>query len=279
MKLRFEVDQADSFRRGIDRAKSIVSIEVNPADLSEDIRSLIAEHLVGIDLLQFFYHNGDVIKGYPIMELTYTSREPRRIVAKAVNIEAVCEAIRANDDFIARIKATFNHPVQFRLIDKPPKNEGDFALISDQRPAQIQELLAAIRHKRRVCADCFLADIQNMRQDLHAHSYIVYMLPLLPSTATGRFYCEPVFAADFNGRTVVAHTPQIILNDKTGRIVEAMNLFHALDIYLLSGFMVDDLNILEWRVGKWGIISPEELLNLANARKPSVETAAGLPTV
>ena len=70
MKLRFEVDQADSFRRGIDRAKSIVSIEVNPADLSEDIRSLIAEHLVGIDLLQFFYHNGDVIKGYPIMELT-----------------------------------------------------------------------------------------------------------------------------------------------------------------------------------------------------------------
>jgi hypothetical protein len=268
MKLRFEVDQADSFRRGIDRSKSIVTIDVNPADLSEEARSLIADHLVGIDILQFFYHNGEVIKGYPIRELSCTSREPKRIVAKAVNIESLSDAIKANDNFISQIKASFNHPVQFRLIDKPPKNEADFTLISDQRPAQIQELLDAIRHKRRVCSDCFLAEIQDLSQELHANSYVVYLLPLPPSTAQGRFYCEPFFAAEFNGRGVVAHSPQIVLNEKTGRIVEAVNLFQALDVYLLSGIqpgtVVDDLSILTWENRKWIIVAPEGLIDLAN---------------
>src|SRR5580698_2907067 len=203
MKLRFEIDQADSFRRGIDRSKSIVSIEVNPADLSEEIRSLIAEHLVGIDVLQFFYHNGYVIRGYPIKELSYTSREPKRIVAKGITLEALTEAIRVNDDFIGRIKASFNYPVQFSIIEKPLKNEADFMLISDQRPAQIQELLHAIRQKRRVRSDCFLEEVQNLSQELHAHSYVVYLLPLLPSTAQGRFYFEPVFASNFGKRGMV----------------------------------------------------------------------------
>src|SRR6266540_848417 len=111
MKLRFEIDQADSFRRGIDRPKSIVSIEVNPADLPEDTRALIANHLAGIDVLQFFYHNGEIIKGYAVRELSYTSREPRRIVAKAANIEALVEAVKANDRFIAGIEESFNRPV------------------------------------------------------------------------------------------------------------------------------------------------------------------------
>src|SRR5688572_3516320 len=97
MKLRFEVDQADNFRRGIDRPKSIVSIDVNPADLPEETRALIAKHLSGIDVLQFFYHHGEVIKGYPIKELAHTSREPKRIVATGANVDALVAAIKAND--------------------------------------------------------------------------------------------------------------------------------------------------------------------------------------
>ena len=269
MKLRFEVDQADSFRRGIDRPKSIVSIEINPADLPDDTRSLIADHLAGIDVLQFFYHNGEIIRGYPIKELSHTSREPKRIVARAANIEALVEAVKANDHFIAGIEKSFDRPVQFRLIDKPPKNEADFALISDQRPAQIQEVCEAVRQKRRVRFDCFLHDVQSgLNKVLYANSYVVYLLPLPPSTAQGRFYCEPIFAAEFLGRPVVAHSPIIVLNEKTGRIVEAVNLFQALDVYLLSGMkpgtVADDLSILMWEGGKWVIAAPEGLIDMAN---------------
>src|SRR5262245_35758041 len=112
MKLRFEVDQADSFRRGIDRPKSIVSIDVNPADLSEETRALIADHLAGIDVLEFFYRNGEVLKGYPIKELSYTSSEPKRVVARAANVDGLVEAIKANNDFIDRIEKSFDHGVQ-----------------------------------------------------------------------------------------------------------------------------------------------------------------------
>lgn len=272
MKLRFEVDQADSFRRGIDRSKSIVSIDVNPADLPEEARSLIADHLVGIDVLQFFYHNGEVIKGHPIRELAYTSREPKHIVAKAVNIEALIEAIKVNDSLIARINASFDYPVQFRLIDKPPKDEAEFAFISDQRPAQIQEIHEAVRQKRRFRSDCFLSELQSLNRELHANSYRVYLLPLPPSTAQGRFYCEAVFAADFLGRPVVAHSPIIVLNEKTGRIVEVKNLFQALEVYMLSGMppgiLINDLSILTWNDNKWGIVLPEGLIDMANDAQP-----------
>jgi hypothetical protein len=265
MKLRFKVDQADAFRRGIDRPKSIVSIEVNPADIAEEARSLIADHLVGIDVLEFFYDNGDVIKGFPIKELCYTSREPKHIVAAAVNVESLVAAIRANNQFIGQIKASFSHEVQFRLIEKPPKNEADFCFISDQRPAQVEELREAIRQNRRVVSDCLLSEVQSLSQDLHAHSYVVYLLQTPPDTASARFYFEPVFAADFMQRQVVAHSPVIVLNEKTGRVAEANNLFHALGIYL-AGTFVNDLSILRWDIlkRKWLIIPPESIGSMAD---------------
>jgi len=52
MKLRFEVDQAEAFRQGIDVPKSIVTIEVNPAELPQGNRNLIADRLNGIDVCQ-----------------------------------------------------------------------------------------------------------------------------------------------------------------------------------------------------------------------------------
>jgi hypothetical protein len=51
MKLRFKIDQAECLRRGIDAPKSIVTIEVNPADMSAEDRNLIADRMCGIDVL------------------------------------------------------------------------------------------------------------------------------------------------------------------------------------------------------------------------------------
>src|ERR1043165_1346625 len=47
MKIRFAVDQAEAFRRGVDCPKSIVTVEVDPKTLSQEERDLIADRLEG----------------------------------------------------------------------------------------------------------------------------------------------------------------------------------------------------------------------------------------
>lgn len=59
MKLRFEIDQAYFFRKGIDAPKSIVTIEVNPAELPQNERDLIADRLVGIDVFKLADKDSD----------------------------------------------------------------------------------------------------------------------------------------------------------------------------------------------------------------------------
>lgn len=266
MKLRFEVDQADSFRRGIDRPKSIVSIDVNPADIPEDQRTLLANHLDGIDVLEFFHHHGEVIKGYRLKELSYTSREPKRIVAKAATLDALIAATKANHDFIGRIQESFNQPVQFQLIQKPPTNESEFEFISIQRSDFLSAVSEAIRQMRRVSFECLIDEVQKeLNKGLNASSYTVYLLPITNSTARARFYCEPVFVAQFMGKQVLAHTPIIVYNEKTGRIVESKNLFNALDVYMLNpSANLNDLSILSWENGRWIIIAPEGIIHIAN---------------
>jgi hypothetical protein len=89
MKLRFEVDQAECFRKGIDCPKSIVTIEVDPADIPQDDRNLIADRLVGIDVCQLW--NSD--KGTEKL-LTSEERQPVRIVAAAPDYAALIAAVR-----------------------------------------------------------------------------------------------------------------------------------------------------------------------------------------
>jgi hypothetical protein len=50
MTLRFEVDQADAFRRGINIPKSTIHLDVDPSKLSAEERNLIADRLNGIDV-------------------------------------------------------------------------------------------------------------------------------------------------------------------------------------------------------------------------------------
>jgi hypothetical protein len=266
MKLRFEVDQAESFRLGVDRPKSIVSIEVNPADVPQEAREIIANHLVGIDVVELFYNNGDIIKGHWLKELTFTTREPKRIVASGVNLESLLSAISRNDACIQRIRESFNRPVSLRQIDKAPKDEDDFVYFQ-AIPPDFLEICKALQQKQAVCFECFIHDIQNkLNQLLNEHSYQVDLLLLPPSTATGRFYCRPVFSGEALGRTVISHSPVIVLNEKSGHVVEASNLFHALQIYFFSQqpgmITADDLTIRKWEHGRWTIFAPEGIIQM-----------------
>lgn len=74
MKLRFKVNQAECFRHGINCPKSIVVIEVDPSTLDIPTRCVIADHLVGIDVVK--------------------SKEPKELVeALTPDFEGLFEAI------------------------------------------------------------------------------------------------------------------------------------------------------------------------------------------
>lgn len=51
MQILCEVNQAESFRRGIDAPRSAMKIEVDPAKLPEEIREFLADHLYEGDKL------------------------------------------------------------------------------------------------------------------------------------------------------------------------------------------------------------------------------------
>lgn len=91
MKLRFQVDQAECFRNGIDCPKSIVTIEVDPDTLTPEQRTMIADRLEGIDVVPLFDCNGELIK---IRKEDQTIAE--RIIAKAPTFEALMTAIVEN---------------------------------------------------------------------------------------------------------------------------------------------------------------------------------------
>ena len=95
MKLRFEVDQAEAFRRGIDVPKSIVTLEVNPAELPQEQRNLIADRLDGIDVCQLGIQILDDVS-------EHKNRKPCRIIAKLSTFESLMEAIREDQASVER---------------------------------------------------------------------------------------------------------------------------------------------------------------------------------
>lgn len=80
MKLRFAVNQAECLKRGIDAPKSIVTVEVTPAEIPQNVRNWIAKRMDGIDVCELsedgekLYHpqneaegqRGDEARGYLI---------------------------------------------------------------------------------------------------------------------------------------------------------------------------------------------------------------------
>jgi hypothetical protein len=84
MKLRFEVNQAECLRRGIDCPKSIVTVEVNPAELSQEIRDLLAVRMRGgIDVCR--------------RDSSIFIAPQDRLVADAPTFDALVEAVRKDE--------------------------------------------------------------------------------------------------------------------------------------------------------------------------------------
>ena len=105
MKLRFKVNQAECFRRGINCDKSIVTVEVDPSTLSQPERNLIADRLDGIDVLELFKAEDGIHKSYTTVQVVekFTNHlvdesKPNLIEANEPNFEALMEAIRANQN-------------------------------------------------------------------------------------------------------------------------------------------------------------------------------------
>jgi len=98
MVLRFEVNQAEAFRRGVNVPKSTCHLEVDPASLSQDDRDLIADRLVGIDICYLDQNGNKTFAPKNDWERnTGNHSEPTRILANLPTYEALMEAIREND--------------------------------------------------------------------------------------------------------------------------------------------------------------------------------------
>lgn len=91
MKLRFAVDQAACFRKGIDCPKSIVTIEVHPGEIPPAERNLIADRLSGIDVCQL-WNSGDGTK-----KLQSIAGMPVHIVAESPDYAGLMAAVLKDD--------------------------------------------------------------------------------------------------------------------------------------------------------------------------------------
>lgn len=119
MKLRFGVNQAECFRRGINSDKSIVTVEVDPSALPQDIRNLIADRLDGIDVVELDYDSREK-KAYKVHCDTSTPspngygyvQKPVLIEAVEPTWEALLDAVRANAQALSKAEA----------LDKEEKN-------------------------------------------------------------------------------------------------------------------------------------------------------------
>ena len=102
MTLKFRVDQAEAFRRGIDCPEPIVTINVNPSHIPQRHRGLIAARLSW---------NNDVCRLFPTEdglgtfdapsdefcgEGDWPPQEPLYIIAKLLTYEGLIEAVEAN---------------------------------------------------------------------------------------------------------------------------------------------------------------------------------------
>ena len=99
MELRFKVNQAEAFRRGISVPKSIVRVSVDPAALDQTARDLIADRMDGIDVCVGVYDKKTkrVKPGIDTSGDIYAKSNPVHIEADADTLEALLKAIHADD--------------------------------------------------------------------------------------------------------------------------------------------------------------------------------------
>jgi hypothetical protein len=100
MVLRFEVNQAEAFRKGVNVPKSTNHLDVDPAKLSQEERDLIADRLDGIDVCKM--EAGGKLVGGNFQPTGAAQRSNSRVVAKLPTFEALMDAIRENQTEVDR---------------------------------------------------------------------------------------------------------------------------------------------------------------------------------
>jgi hypothetical protein len=93
MKLRFEVNQAEAFRRGVDCPKSIVTVEVDPAEVDAKTRELIAKRMDGIDVCQMKGDGTGTARHLSPQGLL----QPRRITAALPTFDELILAVKQDE--------------------------------------------------------------------------------------------------------------------------------------------------------------------------------------
>jgi len=124
MILRFEVDQAEAFRQGVNVPKSTNHVEVDPSKLSQEERNLIADRLDGIDVMakgvdmeviQGSSREGDTVQ----FHIKGLKKSTNRVVSKLPTFTSLMEAVR-EDEAKARNKLD-DFRVKFRDGTELPK--------------------------------------------------------------------------------------------------------------------------------------------------------------
>lgn len=100
MKLRFKVDQGEALRQGIDAPTSITTIEVNPGDLTQAERNLLADRMDGIDVHALRLTQAIVQSKEGFVSLSRESMQKVKttpIMAKSPTFESLLEAVKENE--------------------------------------------------------------------------------------------------------------------------------------------------------------------------------------
>jgi len=107
MILRFEVNQAEAFRQGINVPKSTCHLEVDPATLDQTIRNLIADRMDGIDVCRLDVWGTEIRKVPSSPDSVW-----HRIVAHGPDFESLMAAIFENEaDVTAQVEKAKSPPV------------------------------------------------------------------------------------------------------------------------------------------------------------------------
>lgn len=92
-KVRFEVNQTEAFRQGLECSKPIVVLELNPKELDQETRNLIADRLAGMDVLELRLDADGEREKLPSRK----ARGQSRIKTTLPTFEALMTAIRENE--------------------------------------------------------------------------------------------------------------------------------------------------------------------------------------
>ena len=115
-KVRFDVNQAEAFRQGLECSKPIAVLELNPKELDQETRNLIADRLAGMDVLELHLDADGEREKLPARK----ARGHARIKAQRPTLEALMSAIKDNE---AKLQAETAQIKKAKATTSPVENQ------------------------------------------------------------------------------------------------------------------------------------------------------------